>query len=137
MGHALVDPSLPIKDVDAEVHTVAVNYVRVLDFWGQSGKIALVAPYAHLSASGEVLGQSRKVERSGLGDIALRLSLNLYGAPALSLQEFRGYRQDTIVGVTLLATAPTGQYDPQKLINIGTNRWSLHPEVGISKALGR
>jgi hypothetical protein len=136
-GDVLVDPSLPIKDANAEAHTVAVNYVRVLDVLGQSGKVALVAPYAQLSASGEIVGQSRKVERFGLGDIALRLSLNLYGAPALSLEQFRDYRQDTIVGVTLLATAPTGQYNPQKLINIGTNRWSFRPEVGISKALGR
>jgi hypothetical protein len=136
-GDVLVDPSLPIKDVNAEAHTVVINYVRVFDFLGQSGKVALVAPYAHLLASGDVVGQARAVDRSGLGDIALRLSLNLYGAPALSLQQFRDYRQDTIVGVTFLATAPTGQYDPQKLVNIGTHRWSFRPELGISKALGR
>lgn len=136
-GDVLVDPSLPIKDIDAKVHTAVVNYARVLDFWGQSGTVALVVPYAWLSASGEVAGQSRSVERSGLSDVTLRLAVNLYGAPALSMQEFRGYRQDTIVGVSLLVTAPTGQYDPQRLINIGTNRWSFKPEAGISKALGR
>jgi hypothetical protein len=87
-GDVLVDPSLPIKDIDAKVHTAFVNYARVLDFWGQSGTLALVVPYAWLSASGEVAGQSRSVERSGLTDVTLRLSVNLYGAPALSMQEF-------------------------------------------------
>jgi hypothetical protein len=136
-GDVLVDPSLPVKDADAEVNTAVLTYSRVLDFWGQSGTVALVVPYAWLSASGEVAGQARSVERSGLADITLRLSVNLYGAPALSLQEFRDYRQDTIVGVSLMVTAPTGQYDPHRLINIGTNRWSFRPEVGVSKALGR
>lgn len=70
-------------------------------------------------------------------DVTLRASVNLYGAPALSLQEFRHYRQDTIVGASVLVTAPTGQYDPMRLINIGTNRWSFRPELGVSKALGR
>ena len=38
----------------------------------------------------------------------------------------------TIVGVSLLVQAPTGQYDPDRLINIGTNRWTFRPEVGVS-----
>ena len=32
---------------------------------------------------------------------------------------------------------PWGQYDNTRLVNIGTNRWSIKPEVGVSKALGR
>jgi hypothetical protein len=32
--------------------------------------------------------------------------------------------------------APLGNYDNSKLINIGTNRWSFKPEMGISKAWG-
>ena len=32
--------------------------------------------------------------------------------------------------------APWGQYDDSKLVNIGANRWSFKPEVGISKAIG-
>ena len=33
-------------------------------------------------------------------------------------------------------TLPLGQYDSDKLLNIGTNRWSFKPDVGISKTLG-
>jgi hypothetical protein len=66
-----------------------------------------------------------------------RLAVNLLGAPALSLKEFRDYRQDIIVGVSLVISAPTGQYDHTKLINVGTNRWSFKPGIGVSKALGQ
>ena len=60
----------------------------------------------------------------------------LYGAPALSLEEFRDYEPDVIIGTSLEVTAPLGQYNSDKLLNIGTNRWSFKPEVGISKTLG-
>ncbi len=136
-GDVLVDPSLPVKDVDAKVGTTVLNYVRVADFFGQSGTFSLIAPYARLDASGEVAGQSRTADRAGLTDISMRVAVNLVGAPALSLREFSNYRQDTIVGISVLVTAPTGHYDPNRLINIGTNRWSFRPEIGVSKAIGR
>jgi hypothetical protein len=135
-GSVLVDPTLPVKDVTASVDTATLAYMHVFDFWGQSGSLALVVPNAWLSASGEVFDQARSISRTGLADITMRLSINLFGAPALSLPEFAKYQQDTIVGVTLLVTAPSGQYDPTKLVNIGTNRWSFKPELGLSKALG-
>jgi hypothetical protein len=40
-------------------------------------------------------------------------------------------------GASLQVSAPTGQYDDTKLINIGTHRWFFKPEIGISQALGR
>lgn len=135
-GNVLADPSLPVRDVEASVDAGNLAYSRIIDVWGQSGSLAMVVPYAWLSASGEVFEQARSTSRTGLADSSMRLSVNLYGAPALSLQEFRKYQQDTIVGVSLLVTVPTGQYDPSRLINIGTNRWSFKPELGVSKALG-
>jgi len=135
-GSVLVDPTSPIKDVKASVDTATLAYMRVFDFWGQSGSLAMVVPNAWLSASGAVFDQARSISRTGLADTTARLSINLFGAPALTLPEFAHYQQDTIVGITLLVTAPTGQYDPSKLVNIGTNRWSFKPEVGVSQALG-
>jgi hypothetical protein len=64
------------------------------------------------------------------------VSVNLYGAPAMRLDEFRSYRQDLIVGVSFQVVAPFGQYDETRLINLGANRWTFHPEVGVSKKLG-
>jgi hypothetical protein len=66
----------------------------------------------------------------------LRFSVNLYGAPALSLKEFVGYRQDLLIGASLQISAPLGQYDADRLVNIGNHRWTIKPELGISKALG-
>src|SRR5262245_2917506 len=80
-GDVFVDPSLPIKNADAKVNTVLLGYSRVLDFWGQSGQLGILVPYAFLSANGEVEGQGKSVTRSGFGDLGFRWPLNLLGAP--------------------------------------------------------
>ena len=52
-------------------------------------------------------------------------------------QEFAAYRQKTILGVSITVAPPLGQYETSQLINVGTHRWSIRPEVGVSRALGR
>ena len=54
----------------------------------------------------------------------------------MSLDEFRKWRQKTILGASLKLVPATGQYDPTKLINYGTNRWALKPELGYSRRCG-
>jgi len=135
-GDVLLDPSVPVTDLSAKVDLGVLGYVRVVDFWGQSGTIGLALPYGSITASGKIQEQSARVTRSGFGDPALKVAVNLYGAPSMSLAEFRDYRQDTIVGVSFLVTAPWGRYDPTKLVNLGTNRWSFKPELGVSKGFG-
>ena len=107
-GNVLVDPSLPVKNVKATVDNAFLAYSRVLDFWGQSGSLALVMPYAWLSASGQVFEQQRSVDRTGLSDLTLKLSVNLHGAPALSLKDFANYHQDWIIG----ALTPVERFEP-------------------------
>lgn len=135
-GGVAFDPSVPLTDADIATHTAVFAYARTLDIAGLSGKFDIVLPYAKLSGSALYSGELREREVAGLADPRLRLSVNLYGAPALSVQEFASYRQDLIVGLSLQVSAPAGQYDSDKLVNIGTNRWVFRPELGISKAIG-
>jgi hypothetical protein len=136
-GGVATDPTLPIKDAHLHIHSAILAYARSLNVLGTSGKVDVVLPYAWLSGSAEVVGQPREREVSGLADPRLRFSVNLYGAPALSVEEFTSYKQDLIVGASLQVGIPLGQYNPEKLVNLGTNRWSVKPELGISKAWGR
>jgi hypothetical protein len=69
--------------------------------------------------------------------MVFRYAMNIYSAPAMHLPEYARYRQKTIVGASITVSAPTGQYDPSLLINIGTNRWGFKPEVGLSHAFGK
>jgi hypothetical protein len=135
-GGIAFDPALPVTDPDLDTSSAVLAYARVLDLWGMSGKIDAIVPYTWLSGSASSAGGSIERVVDGLADPRVRLSVNMFGAPALSLREFRDYRQDLIVGASLQVSAPLGQYDNRRLVNIGTNRWSFKPEVGVSKALG-
>jgi hypothetical protein len=85
---------------------------------------------------GLVEGDFTRITRSGLGDPRLRFAFNLTGAPALKPAEFVGYRQKTNLGLGFSFAAPLGQYDPDKLINLGTNRWAFKTELGLSHLKG-
>ena len=94
-------------------------------------------PYTWLSGSAELRRRAASSASSTASPIPRSaLSVNLYGAPALTLPEFADYQQDLIVGASLRVSAPWGQYDDSRVVNIGTNRWAFKPEVGVSKAVG-
>jgi hypothetical protein len=135
-GGLSLDPSIPLTNAHLETTAVVLAYARVLDLWGVSGKFDVIVPYVTLSGTGDYAGQPVSRSIDGFANSAVRLSANVYGAPALGLKEFAAYRQDLIVGASLQVGIPASQYDPTRLVNIGTNRWSFKPEIGISKAMG-
>ena len=131
-GNVAFAPTIPINNAKLETQSSVFAYVRSLDLWGKSGKVDII----RLTGQAEVSGQQKNRDVVGFADPMVRLYVNLFGAPAMSMKEFADYKQDTIFGVSIAVTAPGGQYDPNKLVNIGTNRWSFKPEIGVSKAWG-
>jgi Putative MetA-pathway of phenol degradation len=99
--------------------------------------VGLVLPVVGGHIEGLLLGLPAEADRFGLADPRVRLGMNLYGAPSMTPAEFASYLQGTIVGVSLTVAPPLGQYDPAKLINIGTHRWSIKPELGFSQTYGQ
>ena len=133
-GGLSLDPAIPIANPRLQTSNALMAYARAIDVYGLSGKVDVVVPYTWLS--GTALYRGDPIERvvSGFGNPAFRLSVNFYGAPALTMEEFASYRQDLIVGGSLRVSVPVGQYDSTRIVNIGTNRWSFKPELGMSKA---
>jgi hypothetical protein len=125
-----------LTDAKFTTSTAVLAYARALDLWGMSGKFDAIVPYMDLSGTANYRGDPIERNVGGLVDPRFRISINLYGAPALAPADFRNYRQDVIVGMSLQVGAPWGQYDPARLVNIGNNRWLFKPELGVSKALG-
>lgn len=135
-GGLLFDPSLPFDDVNAHINTGSLLYGRTFGLLGRSASGVVALPYVWGDVDGLVDGQYRGITRSGLADLRGQLTLNLAGGPALTPREFATHRPDTVLGFSLSVAAPSGQYDPAKLINIGSNRWSVKPELGVSKTKG-
>ena len=135
-GGIAFDSSLPIVDPELTTSSAVAAYARVIEIAGQSARVEAIVPYAWLSGSATYGGEPVERIVDGFTNAAFRLSVNLYGAPALTLKEFAGWEQDLIVGASFRVTVPWGQYDDTRIVNIGTNRWSFKPEVGVSKAIG-
>jgi hypothetical protein len=136
-GSVFTDPTVPITDFRAQFLTQAFSYYHSISLLGRSANVTVSVPYALGVFRGKVAGAETRVYRSGLADLRLRFSLNLRGGPGMRLQEFLAWREKSVLGVSLTLVAPTGQYDPARLINPGLNRWALKPEVGFSKRWSR
>jgi len=135
-GGLSFDPAVPVTDPQLRTSSADLAYARELDLWGMSGKFDVIAPYTWLAGTAKFRDQPVERTVNGLDDALLRLSVNFYGAPALTAKEFSTYKQDLIVGASLAVSLPVGQYDQTRVVNLGTNRWSIKPELGVSKALG-
>ncbi len=136
-GGLSFDSALPATDPELTTANAVLAYARVLDIAGMSAKFDVIAPVTDLSGSVDFDGQRVRRDISGLADPKFRLAVNFFGAPALSMEEFADFKQDLIVGASLQVSAPAGQYDASRLVNLGTNRWSFKSELGVSQALGR
>ena len=129
----MVDPSLPVEDAHATVNSLAVGAGTTFELFGRTALAVAALPLAWADASGRVGENAAQVSREGLADPRIKLSVNLVGGRALSAGEFVKVQRRTIVGVSLTAIPPLGQYDRTKLINLGANRWAFKPEIGISR----
>jgi hypothetical protein len=135
-GNIVFDGTIPITDATAQANISVISYVHSFRFFGRTANFLAAIPYGVGSFHGKVLANETNVYRSGLLPCSLRFSVNIKGGPAMDLEEFRKWRQKSIIGVSLKVLPPTGQYDPSKLINYGTNRWAFKPEIGLSERWG-
>ena len=135
-GNILLDASLPIEDLQGDVASAVIRYSRSIRFFGVASKLKVAVPYSWGDWSAVLEDGSIPTRQvNGFGDVRVNYEILFYGAPALSPKEFASYKQKTLVGVTFGLRAPTGQYDPDRLINLGTNRWTFRTEVGVSQAV--
>ncbi len=131
-GEVLFDQAVSITDATGRVNSLAAAYVRTLSVFGASAKVQAVLPYAWGHWSGLLDGKYASTNRSGFSDPRVQLSVNFVGAPAIKMSEMKTYTKSTVVGASLQVLIPLGQYKPEKLINLGQNRWGFRPRVGVS-----
>jgi hypothetical protein len=136
-GDLAFDPAGPLEDASAKIFASSFGYARTFGVAGRAANIGVVVPYVLGELEGIYIGEQAFAERSGIGDLGFRFAVNLFGAPAMSPKEFSTFRPRTLIGTSLVVMAPTGQYDPSKLVNIGTNRWAFKPEIGIVHVMKR
>jgi len=135
------DPVLKIEDVELELHTWLAKYIRSFALFEKTARIGVIQAYQEGTWTGLLDGVPEKVKRSGWTDTFVRFAVNLYGAPPLQGKEYAKYRAEkkveTIVGAGFSVQLPTGDYMDDKLINLGTNRFTFRPQVGAVHTRGK
>ncbi len=136
-GNVVTEPSTPIEDLEAEAHTIVLGYVRSFGLFGRSANLMLSMSYVYMSGSATIGSSFVEADRAGWATPRVRLAVNLLGGPALKPKEFAEYKQGRNLGVSLTVAPPGGQYTSDHLINFGTNRWAVKPEIGYSSIKGK
>ena len=123
------DSSLVAANAEFDTDIMVLMYTRTISIGGHLGGISVILPGGRLDGGlGDTVLQGKS---SGLGDIAAIGVISLFGAPAYAKEDFASYKPETIVDLLLSFTAPTGEYDSDKIINLGTNRWSFRVGMPI------
>ena len=136
-GDVTFDPSLPVEESSSTIQTIVPSIGRAIDVAGRSGTLLVGLPILSGHIEGLYLGEPFVVERRGFGDLRVRLGVNLYGAPARRMPEFAAAPPARInIGASLTIVAPTGQYSPERIVNLGSNRWSIKPEAAVIRNAG-
>jgi len=137
-GDVVTDPSIPITGVDSTIDSAVLAFQQTIDLFGRTGNIQFELPYVDGTTTGMVSDVPGRRDIAGIGDVAATLTINLRGAPAMTPADFRELRQDPrpILGASIKVIAPTGKYEADRLINIGTNRWGFKPEIGVVQVMG-
>ena len=136
-GDIVTDPSIPVTGVDSSIDSAVLAYQQTIELFGRTGNIQLEVPYVDGTTTGMVSDVPGRRDVAGIGDVAATLTINLLGAPSMSAADFREMRQSPrpILGASIKVLAPTGEYEADKLINIGTNRWAVRFQLGYIRPL--
>lgn len=117
-----------IPGVRANVAVQSLVVTRIMDFWGRTGGLSVVLPYAFIDTSAGPF----RTSTNGASDLGFLFQMNIFGGPALTREQFQSFIPQTFSSFHLLVTTPIGTYDATSPINPSANRWMVSPTVNFS-----
>lgn len=136
-GNVVMEGNSPLQNLDVTNKFVSLAYVQTFSLFHKLARVAVAAPYGFLNGTAKLQGVDTAGSRNGFYDGRLKFGVNLLGSPVLKPKDFQKFQEHTVLGVSVAVSVPMGQYFPDKLINLGSNRWGFKPEVGFSHRQNR
>ena len=95
-------------------------------------------PFHKTEWDGLLSGEPASAQRNGMGDPHFRLSINLLGAPTSESKVSDDSKEaiNTVVGAAIAVGVPLGEYFEDKLLNLGSNRYTIRPQIGVVHTRG-
>jgi hypothetical protein len=108
----------PDASVDADV--AIVGYAKMLPLFDRTLTLAVLEPVGRIS--GNFAGQSESA--SGFGDPMMEVGYNLIGPEAMkTIPDLLRYEPKFSLDLIVDVAFPIGEYDNDKHLNLGQNRW--------------
>ena len=136
-GEVVSGLNSPLQNLNINASIIGLGYVQTFSIFKKLGRIAVGMPFAFLNGTAKAYGIDTAGTRTGFGDGRIKFGVNLFGSPVMAPKDFQKFQEHTVLGASLVISIPLGQYYPDKLINIGSNRWGFKPEIGVSHRQGR
>jgi hypothetical protein len=133
-ANASIDTSVVVQGAHLNLNQGSISYTRYFGLLQHLVWVEASVPLAGLG--GAISGTTIQGSTTGVGDSSYMVAVLLKGGPALSVDQFENYKPDTTVGMSFTINAPTGQYNPSKVLNLGSDRWSFKPELALSHPFG-
>ena len=137
-GNQLINPGQTIPDADIDALIGILQYTRTFNLNGHLAAAFVALPYAHIEGSvplGDPTG-TLSANDTGFGGTILGGVIGLVGSPALSGQEFAEHQPGFQLGLVGKVFLPTGSYDPDKVISVGSNRLAGQLVLPITYSIG-
>jgi hypothetical protein len=133
-SNASIDTSLIVSGAQFNLNAGSITFTR---YFGLARRLVWAEASLPLGGlAGSVNGTDIHGSVTGAGDSSYTVSALLKGGPAMSVEQFENYTPGTTLGMSFSVTAPTGSYNPNKLLNLGSDRWSFKPELALSHPFG-
>ena len=134
-GDVFFDPLLQAEDVDVRVHSLVAAFVHPFRIGKRPARVDLLLPFSFARWEGLLSGEPASAERNGMADPRIRLSYHITGPPPMNPKEMREYLAQhakyTTFGVSLAVSLPLGQYNDERLLNLGLNQFVFRPQIGL------
>lgn len=136
-GNLLLDPALPIEGLNSNIHSGFTAYVRSINLFGLSAKVDAIIPYVLGDWQSDIDNVRDYKTQNGFGDLRVRFSFNFLGSQAMNISDFENYKPENVSGISVQIIVPTGDYNANELINIGSNRWAFKTQWGFARNLDK
>jgi len=100
------------------------GYARTFSLFDRAAMAAVLLPMGRISGDVTVAGRTFNQSASGFGDPMLEFKINVLGPPAQkNIPDVLRYEPGFSVNLLADLALPIGEYDSDKPLNLGQNRW--------------
>lgn len=122
-----------LGDTTLDVGVLTPTYRKTFDVGGNVGLVLIGLPIGGMTFDSLAGTVDTGIAQ---GDLVLGAALGLAGMPALAPMDYAMHKPGFQAMVEGKLFLPTGDYDPNRMVSLGQNRWSFQASLPISFALG-